>query len=225
MDRFWLVCFSPFLGPYILLIMYPALALATILNLQNPKIDFDTKQLKNLIKFAREAERLAKVEYPKTADVLGIPRSGLADVKVIIDFNADGVAYADGKTIHVAAKYASAHPDDTGLVVHELCHVAQQYPKYDPVWLVEGIADYVRWFAFEPLDKRPKIKRAKANARASYRTTGAFIDWTLRTYDKDIVKKLNKALFESTYTEAMWQSLTKHTLDELNEEWKASLPE
>ena len=97
--------------------MFPALALATILHFQYPKIDFDTKQLDNLVKFTKEAERLAKVEYPKTADVLGIPRSGLADVKVIIDFKADGVAYADGKTIHVAAKYASAHPEDTGLVV------------------------------------------------------------------------------------------------------------
>ena len=205
--------------------MFPSTAILAIVLQQGPKIEFDKVQLENLMKFTKEAERLAKDEYPKTADVLGIPRSGLADVKVIIDFNADGVAYANGTTIHVAAKYASAHPDDTGLVVHELCHVAQHYPKYDPVWLVEGIADYVRWFAFEPLDKRPKVKRAKANARASYRTTGAFLDWTLRTYDKEIIHELNKALFESTYTEDLWKTLTKHTLDELNEEWKASLPE
>ena len=205
--------------------MIPTLALAAILNFQNSKVDFDTHQLENLAKFTKEAQRLAKEEYPKTADVLGIPRSSLPNAKVIIDFNATGVAATSGTTIRVAAKYASAHPDDTGLVVHELCHVAQHYPKYDPVWLVEGIADYVRWFAFERLDKRPKIKRAKADARASYRTTGAFLDWTLRTYDKDVIKKLNKALVESTYTEEMWKTLTKHTLDELNEEWKASLPE
>ena len=205
--------------------MFSSTAILAVVLQQGPKIEFDKVQLENLMKFTKEAERLAKEEYPKTADVLGIPRSGLADVKVIIDFNADGVAYANGTTIHVAAKYASAHPDDTGLVVHELCHVAQHYPKYDPVWLVEGIADYVRWFAFEPLDKRPKVKRAKANARASYRTTGAFLDWTLRTYDKEIIHELNKALFESTYTEDLWKTLTKHTLDELNEEWKASLPE
>ena len=204
--------------------MFTALALATVFHFQNPKIDFDTKQLENLIKFTKEAERLAKVEYPKTADVLGIPRASLPDVKVIIDFSADGVAYANGTTIHVAAKYASAHPDDTGLVVHELCHVAQHYPKYDPVWLVEGIADYVRWIAFEPTNKRPKVTKAKANARASYRTTGVFLDWVLRTYDKDLIKKLNKALVESTYSEEMWKTLTQKSLDELNEEWKASLP-
>lgn len=205
--------------------MLPALALATILHFQDPKIEFDTKQLSNLVKFAKEAEALAKKEYPKTADVLGIPRSELADVKVIIDFNADGVAYANGKTIHVAAKYAASHPDDIGLVVHELCHVAQAYPKYDPVWLVEGIADYVRWFAFEALDKRPKVTKAKANARASYRTTGAFLDWALRTYDKDLVKKLNKTLRESQYKEEIWKTLTGKTLDELNDAWKASLPD
>ena len=204
--------------------MFPALALATILHFQDPKIVFDTKQLDNLIKFTKESERLAKVEYPKTADVLGIPRSSLADVKILIDFNYDQVAYADGKTIHVSAKYASAHPDDTGLVVHELCHVAQSYPKYDPVWLVEGIADYVRWIAFEPTNKRPKVTKAKANARASYRTTGVFIDWALQKYDKDLVKKLNRALKENTYTEELWKTLTGKALDELNSEWKDSLP-
>ena len=205
--------------------MLSCLAFVVATALQDPKIVFDTKQLENLTKFTKEAEVLAKAEYPKTADVLGIPRSSLADVKVIIDFNADGVAYADGLTIHVAAKYASAHPDDTGLVVHELCHVAQHYPKYDPVWLVEGIADYVRWFAFEPLNKRPVVKKAKANARASYRTTGAFIDWVLRTKDKEIVHQLNKALHEDYYKEDLWKEYTGSTLDELNEQWKASLAE
>jgi len=203
--------------------MLPCLALLCTLAVQDPKIDFDTKQLENLVKFAKEAQALAKKEYPKTADVLGIPRASLPNVKVIIDFDADGVAYADGTTIHVAAKYAAAHPDDTGLVVHELCHVAQHYPKYDPVWLVEGIADYVRWFAFEPLNKRPVVKKAKANARASYRTTGAFLDWVLRTKDKDIVKKLNKVLAEGQYKEALWKDYTGNTLDELAEAWKASL--
>lgn len=205
--------------------MLPCLTVFCALIIQDPKIDFDKKQLDNLVKFTKEAEALAKKEYPKTADVLGIPRSSLPDVKVIIDFNADGVAYADGKVIHVAAKYAAAHPDDTGLVVHELCHVAQGYPKYDPVWLVEGIADYVRWFAFEPNNKRPNIKRDKANARASYRTTGAFLDFVIRTKDKDIVKKLNKALKEDTYKEDLWKTYTGRTLDELNGDWKASLPE
>ncbi len=203
--------------------MLPGLSLACALAFQGPKITFDTKQLDNLAKFTKEAEALAKKEYPKTADVLGIPRSSLADVKIIIDFNADGVAYADGLTIHVAAKYASQHPDDTGLVVHELCHVAQHYPKYDPVWLVEGIADYVRWFAFEPLNKRPIVKKSKADARASYRTTGAFLDWVLRTKDKDIVVKLNKALHDDFYKESLWKDYTGSTLDELNDQWKATL--
>lgn len=205
--------------------MLPCLALICIMSDQGqgPKIEFDKTQLEKLAKFTKEAEALAKKEYPKTADVLGIPRSSLADVKIIIDFGADGVAYADGTTIHVAAKYASEHPEDTGLVVHELCHVAQQYPKYDPVWLVEGIADYVRWFAFEPLKKRPIVKKSKANARASYRTTGAFLDWVLRTKDKDIVVKLNKALHDDFYKESLWKDYTGSTLDELNDQWKATL--
>ena len=36
------------------------------------------------------------------------------------------------------------HPDDIGLFTHELVHVVQAYPKSDPTWLTEGLADYAR---------------------------------------------------------------------------------
>lgn len=203
--------------------MLPSLALFCSIALQDPKIEFDKVQLEKLAKFTKDSEKLAKEQYVNTADVLGIPRSSLADVKIIIDFNYDGVAATSGKTIRVSAKYAAAHPDDIGCVYHELCHAAQGYPKYDPVWLVEGIADYARWFVFEPTSKRPVVKKSRANARASYRTTGAFLDWVLRTKDKEIVHQMNKALRDDVYKEELWKEYTGSTLDELNEQWKATL--
>ncbi|UJR13660.1 hypothetical protein I4U23_000672 [Adineta vaga] len=30
-------------------------------------------------------------------------------------------------------------------VTHECMHVVQRYPRGDPGWLIEGIADYARW--------------------------------------------------------------------------------
>ena len=49
-----------------------------------------------------------------------------------------------------------------GSVIHEEVHVVQQYGygrrrggTSNPVWLVEGVADYIRWFKYEPEDKRP----------------------------------------------------------------------
>jgi hypothetical protein len=37
------------------------------------------------------------------------------------------------------------------------------------------------------------------------------------------VKKLNKAMREGEYKEEIWKTLTKKTVQELGEEWKASL--
>ena len=40
------------------------------------------------------------------------------------------------------AQWISDHPDDFGMVIHELIHVIQAYPAAGdkPGWLVEGIA-------------------------------------------------------------------------------------
>ena len=42
------------------------------------------------------------------------------------------------------ALFASEHPEDTGMVIHELTHIIQNYPSPDPGWVTEGIADYIR---------------------------------------------------------------------------------
>jgi len=125
-------------------------------------------------------------------------------------------------TIQVSAKYALAHPNDLGMIVHEMVHVVQSYPTYNPVWLVEGIADYVRWFFYEPVDKRPRPNLARASARDSYQTTAAFLYWAANKYNKDLVPKLNAALIAKQYKESLFKDLTGKTLDELNDEWKAS---
>ena len=109
------------------------------------------------------------------------------------------------------------------MIVHELTHVVQAYPKYDPVWLVEGIADYVRFFHFEPEANRPHPDPKKANCRDSYRTTAAFLDWAVRRYDPDLVRKLDRALKAGTYSDDLFRQSTGKPLDQLNAEWVASL--
>lgn len=109
------------------------------------------------------------------------------------------------------------------MIVHEMVHVVQSYPTYDPVWLVEGIADYVRWFFYEPVGKRPRPNPAKATARDSYQTTGAFLYWASCHYDLDLVPKLSKAFQANTYKEDLFRQFTGRTLDQLNDEWLPSL--
>lgn len=154
-------------------------------------------------------------------------------VRIVVTYKYGGVAATSGsgfggeKTgprIEVSAKYALAHPKDLGMIVHEMVHVVQSYPNYDPGWLVEGIADWVRWFNYEDVDKRPHPKAARAHARDAYQTTGAFLSWATGKYDADLVPKLNAALQKNVYKEDLFKEYTGKTLDELDAEWKTTLP-
>jgi hypothetical protein len=119
-----------------------------------------------------------------------------------------------------------------GAVVHEMVHVIQDYGRArranpnatrTPGWLVEGIADYIRWFLYEPETQGAEITErnlARAKYDASYRITGNFLNWVTQTQDREIVRKLNAAAREGKYAEELWKKWTGKTLPELGDEWK-----
>ncbi len=196
-------------------------------------IEVDGETRKKLNDLAKLYGQVARENYPLIIRTLHMEKAPASKpVKIVVTYSYNGVAATSGagfgaaKTgavIEVSAKYALAHPKDVGMIVHEMVHVVQSYPTYDPVWLVEGIADYVRWFNYEAVDHRPHPNPAKANARDSYQTTGAFLDWATKKYDPDLVPKLNAAFQANAYKESLFKDYTGKTLDELNDEWKASL--
>jgi hypothetical protein len=92
-----------------------------------------------------------------------------------------------------------------------------------PGWLVEGIADYIRWFLYEPQAQGAEITRhniARAQFDSSYRVTGNFLNWVTQNHEQEIVRKLNAAAREGKYDEKLWRDLTGKTLQELGAEWK-----
>ena len=116
-----------------------------------------------------------------------------------------------------------------GCVVHELAHVAQDYasvddPKWKPLpgWLVEGMADYLRWFIYEPQSRgaeltTPSLNRVRHDD--GYRVTANFLDWVVRTRDPPIIHQLNAAAREGRYDDARWVEWTGHSLEDLNRAW------
>jgi Peptidase of plants and bacteria len=56
-----------------------------------------------------------------------------------------------------------------------------------------------------------------------YRVTAAFLAYLVEKYDKDIVRKLNRAMREGRYEEGIFQQITGKTVRELDEEWRATL--
>jgi hypothetical protein len=106
-------------------------------------------------------------------------------------------------------------------MVHETVHIQQRYKGRNPGWLVEGIADYIRFFKYEP-GKIGKFNKAKAKYNGSYRVTARFLAFVTDKYDKELVKKLNRAMREGAYQEETWKDITGKTVQELGEEWRAS---
>ncbi|HTU92897.1 MAG TPA: basic secretory protein-like protein [Gemmataceae bacterium] len=135
----------------------------------------------------------------------------------------NGVAYASGGQITGSASYFKDHPKDIGAMVHETVHIVQSYRvRGNPGWLVEGIADYVRFFKYDP-GNLGRINPRRARYDGSYRVTAAFLAYLTEKYDKDIVRKLNKMMREGEYKKEAFQKWTGKTLEQLGAEWRATL--
>ncbi len=134
-----------------------------------------------------------------------------------------GVAYASGTRIVGGVGYFEKHKDDVGAFVHETAHCVQQYKgRNNPGWLVEGVADYVRFFKYEPNKPKP-LAPERAKYDGSYRTTAAFLEYVVATHDKEAVRKLNAAMRQGKYTPDLWKDITGKTVEDLGRDWQRSL--
>lgn len=188
------------------------------------EITIDTTQSPALKEWADKMRPDWEKWYPLIVQYL--PSDGYtAPRKFTITFKKmDGVAYTSGTDIVCAEQWFLAHPDDQGAVVHEMVHVVQQY-KYrnNPGWLVEGIADYIRWFKYEPATKRPRPNPARAHYNDSYRTTAAFLEFVAANYDHEIVVKMSEAMREGRYKPELWKDDTGKTPEDLWAEYAKTL--
>jgi hypothetical protein len=183
----------------------------------------DVKDAPEMKEWAEKAARICESQYRRIneelkSDRFHPPRRVRLRLKKM-----DGVAYTSGGHITGSAAYFKRHPDDVGAMVHETVHVVQSYRlPGNPGWLVEGIADYIRFFQYEP-GKLGRIDPKRAHYNGSYRVTAAFLAYLTEKYDKHIVRKLNALMREGEYKNEIFRKLTGKTLEQLDEEWRASL--
>jgi hypothetical protein len=184
----------------------------------------DVSDAPELKEWAEKAAKVCERAYPMIGEELhsdGYRPPPL--VTMTLKSNYNGVAATGGSHITGSVRYFKSHPDDIGAMVHETAHVVQHYrARNNPGWLVEGVADYVRFFKYEP-GKIGRINPDRAHYNGSYRVTAAFLAYLTEKYDRDIVRKLNKAMREGEYKDELFRSLTKKSLPELDEEWRATL--
>ncbi|HVY69532.1 MAG TPA: basic secretory protein-like protein [Verrucomicrobiae bacterium] len=192
-------------------------------------ITVDTSTTPELEAWGKQSLALCQEWYPRLVALL--PSDGFEpylSTRLIFSNEMRGVAATSGCDIRIAGKYVSGHTNDFGMVIHELTHVVQAYnetkPGYErPGWLVEGIADNIRLFHYEPEARRPRINPDKASYKDAYKTTAIFLDWAQTKYDKGLVVKLNAALRQGIYRDALFQQYTGKTVDELWQEFADGL--
>ena len=143
----------------------------------------------------------------------------------------DGVAGTGATTVEVSADWIHSqlkHPEwneAVGSILHELVHVIQQYKtRGNPGWLVEGIADYLRWYQYEPAAHRPKLRNpARARYSDSYKTTAGFLEYVAAHHDHELVVRLNAAMRQGRYRAGIWKDCTGLSVQELWAEYVKSL--
>jgi hypothetical protein len=133
-----------------------------------------------------------------------------------------GVAAVGGTRMTVNSAWVQAQllnpeNDAAGAIIHELVHIAQQLKMQGiPVWLVEGMADYFRWFQYEPEARRPKLMNPNtAKYTDSYKQTACFLNYIVQQKDKTFVTRLNAAMRAGQYSPGLWKEYTGATVDEL----------
>jgi hypothetical protein len=204
--------------------LFGASAIASTGNAPPPlRVVIDAHEAPELAGWARRARDVCVQQYPMIVGHLGGAGFTPPARVTIVLTRKPGVAWTNGDVMTFCAGYFAHHPDDLGAVVHELCHVVQHYPPNRAGWLVEGIADQVRWFVYEPADRRPHIDPTHARYTDGYRTTAAFLDWTQRTTDPQLVAQLNAALRAGTYDDSLFKRYTGTPLPELWQKFIASV--
>ncbi len=187
----------------------------------------------------KELRPVVQTWYPKLVALLSSDGyQAPADITLRFREDMGGTpASASGAGVNLNAAWFrnELQREARGAVVHELVHVVQNYgrarrtnPKAvsAPGWVVEGIADYVRWFLYEPQSRGADIaKRNVDGARydASYRVSANFLNWVTQAHDKGLVNRLNAAVREGRYDEALWVTWTGKSIGQLGEEWKSQL--
>ena len=189
-----------------------------------PPIDIDSSEAEDLRPWLEEAKKLGTAWFPQICQLLS--SQGFTPpkrIRFVMKAKQDAPAQAGSDEISFNAVYVRSHQSDLGMVVHEMTHIVQHYPenKTDAGWLVEGIADYVRWWRYEPEAPRRRIDFTKATYHDAYRTTAWWLGWVAEKYDRRLVPMLDSKLRKGEDPMPMFKLYTGKEAATLWEEFKS----
>ena len=196
----------------------------TIANSASPevKLAFEGDPTAEVRAWAEEAAKQVREWWPQVARLLSTEQFKAPQQLTLTfkkELNDPAHRTADG--IFISIPWITKHPGDFGMIIHEMTHAIQDYHgvPQGAGWLTEGIADYIRYWHYEPEVPRRAIDLKKASYRNGYGTTGAFLAWIIVNYDRRAVRRLDAALREGKYSDTIFEEITGKALDPLWDEF------
>ncbi len=163
--------------------------------------------------------------YPKLLTRFEHPtRKAPRKIRLIFDPKLDIPAHCSGDRVTVGIKWLKAHPDDIGLLTHELTHTVQAYPDSNPGWLTEGIADFARKVygpEKQPGWNFPARLSSQQSYTNSYGVTARFLVW-IDTKHPGTVDTLHRRMQDREFRLEDFKTATGKTVDEL---WRECVEE
>lgn len=158
--------------------------------------------------------------YPKLLKRFENPnKAAPRNIRIIFDSKLKIPAHCSSNKVTVGTQWLKKHPEDFALLTHELTHAVQMYPRGDPGWITEGLADYARYL-YGPKEQKnwalPTRLTEKQSYKDSYRTTGKFFVWLDAKYP-GTVDKVHRAMQEKTFDLTLFKTATGKSIDDL---WK-----
>ena len=188
------------------------------------EVRLDYSEVPEMKEWCEHTRGLVEQWYPKIAEVLASEgHTPARRINLTFKKGDRGIAGTSGTNITAYDGWFKTHPDDCGAIIHEAIHVIQAYPHGSPGWLVEGIADYARFWIYEPQTPRRRLNPDRIRYQDSYQVTAAFLAWLVETRDKTLVTRLNAACRTGQYKNELFKEYTGKDLDTLWEEFKKSL--
>ncbi|WP_394847628.1 RICIN domain-containing protein [Pendulispora brunnea] len=179
-------------------------------------IRLDTSNASDLGWFGAMSKNIALAWYGKFSWYLSSSGYKAPSKWDMIFKECDGVAYVSGTTATGCAKFFREHGDDFGAMVHESVHIIQQYRGNTPGWVTEGIADFMRYYIYQPYSVGRPAR--DAHYTQGYGEAAWLFNYIVRSYDSSFVRRLNEAARNGTYSDDIFKTVTPQrdkTLDGL----------
>ncbi len=209
---------------------------------------------------AERARQIGDAVYPQIRTLLGDGKSELPrQFDLVIrehlgrPNNGDGAALsgvACRETVFLNAGWFCDHPEALEhVMIHEMAHVAQNYPGFayrhawqwyahylaftashpfrpyppaEPTYWTEGIADYVfaRLAGHTNVSNCPQCDESSSHYKTGYACAASFLIYLDANYGSNFTCHLNAALRRGTYAERFFTDATGKPLEELWEDFQ-----